>query len=97
MTKLLFDPITYHFYCPRGSENPAAKAAGFDWDPLRLRYYTEDPKVAVQLANHGSNYVNRLLADALDTAPLGKTTAARVSSRRSPGPTRVSLPSTSVH
>jgi len=67
MTKLLFDPITYQFYyrCP-SEESALAKAAGFGWDPIRRRFYTEDPKVALALASLGNNYVKHLLADALE-------------------------------
>lgn len=97
MAKLLFDPMTYQFYFPSGSEDRAAKAAGFGWDPFRLRYYTEDPKVAVRLRRFGSSYVKCLLAEALDTTPLDKHTASRASSRRTSRPIRVSLASISIH
>ena len=48
MAKLRFDPVTYQFYyqCPP-QEGAPAKAAGFGWDPIRRRYYTEDPTIAV--------------------------------------------------
>src|SRR5271157_2914473 len=66
MSKLRFDPITYQFYIRSAAEDGApARAAGFGWDPVRRRYYTEDPKVAVGLASSGDNYVKHLLADAL--------------------------------
>ena len=44
MAKLGFDPVTYQFYypCPP-QEGAPAKAEGFRWDPIRRRYYTEDP------------------------------------------------------
>ena len=67
MAKLLFDPITYQFYYRCHSEESApATAAGFGWDPIHRRYYTEDPMVAMALANRGNNYVKHLLADALE-------------------------------
>jgi len=96
MAKLLFDPRTYQFYFAAGSANRAAQAAGFAWDPLRLRYFTEDPKVAVRLAAAGDSYVKRLLAEALDTAPLGKPTASRAL-METLGSIRASSPSTSIH
>jgi hypothetical protein len=89
MAKLLFDPRTYQFYFPAGSGNRAAQAAGFAWDPFRLRYYTEDPKVAVRLAAAGDSYVKRLLAEALDTASRAPM--------RTLGSISASLPSTSIH
>ena len=66
MSKIRFDPTTYHFYVRSGSgEAIRAKAAGFRWDPLRSRYYTADPRVAKSVADCGDRYVKHLLADAL--------------------------------
>jgi hypothetical protein len=97
MAKLLFDPRTYQFYFRAGSENCAAKAAGFRWDPLRLRYYTDDPNVAVRLAGIGSSYVKRLLSDALDTVPSGEPTVSGTSAKRISRSTRIPMPSTAIH
>jgi hypothetical protein len=73
MSKLRFDPVTYQFYfrC-RPEDSGRAKAVGFGWDPIRRRYYTEDPNVAVDLSSFGDDYVMELLADA-----LGATTALK--------------------
>ena len=66
MSKIRFDPNTYHFYVRSGSGQAIrAKAAGFRWDPLRSRYYTADPRVAKSVADCGDRYVKHLLADAL--------------------------------
>jgi hypothetical protein len=66
MSKLRFDPVTYQFYYRCGAqESEEARAAGFGWDPLRRRYYTEDPGVAICLARRGDTYVKQLLADAV--------------------------------
>jgi len=47
MPKLRFDPVTYQFYYRCQPQDGApAKAAGFGWDPVRRRYYTEDPNIA---------------------------------------------------
>jgi hypothetical protein len=68
MAKLRFDPVTYQFYCRCSREEGApASAAGFRWDPLRRRYYSEDPKVAVAFASSGDSYVRHLLADVLES------------------------------
>jgi hypothetical protein len=65
--KLLFDPVTYQFYFrPPPDESTSAKTAGFSWDPVRRRYFTNDPRVAVALAKHGDTYVRRLLADVVE-------------------------------
>ena len=68
MAKLLFDPVTYQFYyrC-RSEERAPAVAAGFGWDPIRRRYCTDDPTVAMSLAKYGDTYVKRLLADVVET------------------------------
>ena len=73
MAKLQFDPITYQFYyrC-RSEESAPATAAGFGWDPIRRRYFTEDPMVAMALASRGDNYVKHLLADALEATASHK-------------------------
>src|SRR5205814_4539289 len=64
MPKLLFDPVAYQFYYRCRSEDSApAIAAGFGWDPIRRRYYTEDPMVAMVLANRGDEYCKLLLAE----------------------------------
>ena len=76
MAKLRFDPITYHFYYQcRSEERGPAIAAGFGWDPVRRRYCTDDPIVAMSLARYGDTYVKQLLADvveAADVPPRGK-------------------------
>jgi hypothetical protein len=71
MPKLRFDPLTYQFYYRCRSEQRAgAHTAGFDWDPIRRRYYTEDPHVAVALASSGDDYVVELLSDVLGVAAV---------------------------
>jgi hypothetical protein len=66
MSKIRFDPSTYHFYVRSGSGQAIrAKAAGFRWDPLRSRYYTADPRIAKSVADCGDRYVKHLLADIL--------------------------------
>jgi hypothetical protein len=66
MSKIRFDPNTYHFYIRSGSGQAIrAKSAGFRWDPLRSRYYTADPRIAKSVADCGDRYVQHLLADAL--------------------------------
>ena len=69
VAKLRFDPLAYQFYyrC-RPEDSAPAVAAGFGWDPIRLRYYTEDPMVAMVLASRRDNYVKHLLADAFEAA-----------------------------
>jgi hypothetical protein len=71
MAKLLFDPVTYQFYyrC-RSEETAPAKAAGFGWDPIRRRYCTDNPMVAMGLARYGDTYVKRLLADVVETVSV---------------------------
>ena len=70
MAKLRFDPVTYQFYyqCPQQEGDPA-KAVGFGWDPIRRRYYTEDPSIAVNFAAYADSYAKLLLADVLSAAP----------------------------
>ena len=83
MAKLLFDPVTYQFYyrC-HSEENAPGTAAGFGWDPIRRRYYTEDPMVAMALASRGDNYVKHLLADALEATASYKHPGGAAGSRR---------------
>ena len=78
MSKLRFDPVAYQFYyrC-RAEECEEARAAGFGWDPVRRRYYTEDPGVAMCLAGRGDSYVRHLLADAIGLAALGRCPRGR--------------------
>jgi hypothetical protein len=99
MPKLLFDPVAYQFYyrC-RPEDSAPAKAAGFGWDPIRRRYYTEDPMVAMVLASRGDDYVKHLLADALEaTASRRLPAAADGRQRRAPGVVLISASSDSVH
>jgi hypothetical protein len=93
MAKLLFDPITYQFYYRCGSEESApATAAGFGWDPIRRRFYTEDPIVAMALASRGDNYVKHLLADALEGAAADKHPRGANGTRRyAPGTASISI------
>ena len=98
MAKLLFDPITYQFYyrC-RSEESTPATAAGFGWDPIRRRHYTEDPMVAIALASRGDNYVKHLLADVLEaTASYGHPEGAGGSRRYAPGTANISIAASSV-
>ena len=93
MARLLFDPVTYQFYyrC-RSEESAPATAAGFGWDPIRGRYYTEDPMVAMALANRGNNYVKHLLADALEaTASYKRPECVGGSHRYAPGTASVPI------
>jgi hypothetical protein len=71
MAKLLFDPVTYQFYyrC-RSEETAPAIAAGFGWGPIRRRYCSDDPSVAMSLAKYGDTYVKRLLADVFETVGM---------------------------
>ena len=98
MAKLLFDPITYQFYyrC-RSEESAPATAAGFGWDPIRHRYYTEDPMVAIALASRGDNYVKHLLADALEATASYKHPEGAAGSRRyTPRTADISIAASSV-
>ena len=66
MPKLRFDPVTYQFYYRCASHDGAApKTAGFGSDPIRRRYFTEDPNVAASLESHGDFYASLLLTDVL--------------------------------
>ena len=73
MAKLRFHPVSYQFYyqCPP-QEGAPAKAAGFGWDPIRRRYYTEDPSIAVNFEACADSYAKLLLADVLSAAPSHK-------------------------
>jgi hypothetical protein len=99
MPKLLFDPVAYQFYyrC-RPEDSTPAIAAGFGWDPIRRRYYTEDPMVAIVLASRGDDYVKQLLADALETAvPRKRPEAAGRRQKSAPAVVPISMLSNSVH
>ena len=98
MAKLRFDPVTYQFYyqCPP-QEGAPAKAAGFGWDPIRRRYYTEDPMVATALASRCDNYVKHLLADALEaTASYRHPEGAGGSQRYAPRAANISIAGSSL-
>jgi hypothetical protein len=99
MAKLQFDPVTYQFYyrC-RSEESAPATAAGFGWDPVRRRFYTEDPMVAMALASRGDDYVKHLLADALETTALHKCPEGVGGSRRYAfGTASIAITSNTVH
>jgi hypothetical protein len=99
MPKLRFDPVTYQFYFRCAPQDGApAKAAGFGWDPVRGRYYTEDPKVAASLESHGDFYARLLLADVLGavTSPQ-HLQRARGSSGRMPQTKGTTVSSSLVH
>ena len=73
MPKLRFDPVSYQFYyrCPP-QEGAPAEAAGFRWDPIRRRHFTEDPSIAVNFQACADSYAKLLLADVLSAAPSHK-------------------------
>ena len=99
MAKLLFDPIAYQFYyrCRREDSAPAI-AAGFGWDPIRRRYYTEDPMVAIVLAGRGDDYVKDLLADALEAAaPRKRPEAAGGRRKAAPAAVHIAMRSNSIY
>ena len=99
MPKLLFDPLAYQFYyrC-RPEDRAPAVAAGFRWDPIRRRYFTEDPMVAMVLANRGDSCVKLLIADALEAETLRKLPRrARKSSRWMPWTSGTSIRSRVLH
>jgi len=83
MPKLRFDPVTYQFYYRCQPQDGApAKAAGFGWDPVRRRYYTEDPNIALGLESCSDSYVKLLLADVLEAvAPQRSPEHARGASK----------------
>src|SRR5262244_3099814 len=73
MAKLRFDPVIYQFYYQRPPQESAlAKAAGFELDPIRGRYYTEDPGIAVNFEASADSYAKLLLADVFSAAPSHK-------------------------
>lgn len=82
MAKLLFDPVSYQFYyrC-RSEETAPAIAAGFGWDPIRHRYCTDDPTVAMSLAEYGDTYVMHLLADVVETIGMPSFGATKARTR----------------
>ena len=99
MAKLLFDPVAYQFYyrC-RPEDSAPAIAAGFGWDPIRRRYYTEDPMVAMVLGSRGDAYVKHLLADALEAAvPRKRHQAAKTRQRLAAAAMPISMLSNSIH
>ena len=76
----------------RSDESAPATAAGFDRNPIRCRYCTDDPVVGIALARYGDNDVNRLLADAAEARAL---LSAREDGHREQGVFRIS--SNSLH
>jgi hypothetical protein len=99
VAKLLFDPLAYQFYyrC-RPEDSAPAIAAGFGWDPVRRRYYTENPMVAMVLASRGDDYVKYLLADALEATAWRKRPAAADGRQPwAPAVVPISMLSNSVH
>jgi hypothetical protein len=99
MAKLLFDPVAYQFfYRCRPEDSAPAIGAGFRWDPIRRRYYTEDPMVAMVLGSRGDGYVKQLLADALEAAAPRKRHGALGRRQYSaPAPMPISMLSNSIH
>ena len=93
MSRLLFDPVAYQFYyrC-RSDEIADARAAGFAWDPVRRRHYTENPIVAAALASRGDSYVRGLLADAFEAASNQELEASGQPSCRTSRTASISLP-----
>jgi hypothetical protein len=99
MPKLRFDPNTYQFYYRCGPQDGATpKAAGFGWDPVRRRYFTEDPNVAASLERHGDFYAKLLLADVLGavTSPQ-HLQPGRGSSQRLPQTSATAISSSTIH
>jgi hypothetical protein len=98
MSKLRFDPVTYQFYyrC-RAEESDEVRAAGFGWDPIRRRYYTEDPGVALCLARRGDSYVRQLLADSIGSVALDGCCVRTKSGRTVPGAADIAFASTAIH
>ena len=99
MAKLRFDPVTYQFYyqCPPQEGGPV-KAAGFGWDPIRRRYYTEDPSIAVNFEACADSYAKLLLADVLSAAPSHKhQECSREASAWMPQPKAAAISSPAFH
>jgi hypothetical protein len=99
MAKLRFDPVTYQFYyqCPPQEAAPA-KAAGFWWDQIRRRYYTEDPSIAVNFKACADSYAKLLLADVLSAAPSRKhQERSRDASAWRPRPKAAAISSPAFH
>lgn len=99
MAKLLFDPVAYQFYyrC-RPEDSAPAIAAGFGWDLIRRRYYTEDPMAAMVLGSRGDGYVKQLLADALEAAaPHKRHRALGRRENSAPAAMPISMLSNSIH
>lgn len=99
MTKLRFDPVTYQFYyrCPP-EDGARAKAAGFRLDPVRRRYYTEDPSIAVNLEACADSYAKLLLADVLGAAPSHQhQERSREASAWMPRPKAAAISSPALH
>ena len=99
MAKLRFDPVTYQFYyqCPP-QEGAPTKAAGFGWDPIRRRYYTEDPSIALNLAACADSYAKLLLADVLSAAVSHKhQERSREASAWMPRPKAAAISSPAFH
>ena len=99
MTKLRFDPVTYQFYCMCPPEEGApAEAAGFRWDPIRHRYFTEDPSVAVNFEACADSYAKLLLADFLSAVPSHKhQECSRDASAWRPRPKAAAISSPAFH
>jgi hypothetical protein len=98
MAKLRFDPVTYQFYYQGPpQEGVQAKAAGFGWDPIRRRYYTEDPSIAVNFAACADSYAKLLLADVLSAAPSHKQERSREASAWMPRSKAATISSPGFH
>jgi hypothetical protein len=98
MAKLLFDPARYQFYLTRGLEDhAAAKSAGFGWDVLRNRFFTEDPKVAARLIHWADGYARSLLADACEVELGSRPKPVRIALRPVPRAAPVTIHSTAIH
>ena len=99
MPKLRFDPVTYQFYYRCQPQDGApVKAAGFGWDPIRRRYYTEDPSIAVNFEACADRYAKLLLADVLSAAPSHKhKERSREASAWRPRPKAAAISSPAFH
>ncbi len=99
MAKPLFDPVAYQFYyrC-RPEDSAPAIAAGFGWDPIRRRYYTEDSMAAMVLGSRGDGYVKQLIADAFEAAaPRKRQKAAGRRQQSAPAAIPISIRSNRIH